>query len=290
MEVILFIQTFKTPFLDCFFQFITMAGEQPFFLLLACWFTWCYDKESGWRLGFIFLTGTALNSVLKDIFRIPRPIGRDEISSIRTHTAKGYSFPSGHTQSAALCWFSIIKIYRKKYLFITGISIVILVGISRLYLGVHWPSDVIGGAFIGAAWVFVADYIWTRFNGAGNFRFTVIILLIMVTVCCIFPSNYMIRTTGAAAGFLSGIILEKRYLNFHPSGNIINSVIRFIAGIAVAVLLLQGSKILLPEGGITTGVTFAILGFWITYGAPVFFTSIEKLIKNTLKRKHVCGI
>jgi hypothetical protein len=163
------------------------------------------------------------------------------------------------------------KNIQKKYLFITGISIVILVGISRLYLGVHWPSDVLGGAFIGAAGGFIADYIWTRVNGAGNIRFTVIILLIMVTVCCIFPSDYMIRTSGAAAGFLSGIILEKRYLNFHLSGNIINSVIRFISGIAVAVLLLQGSKLLLPKGGIATGLTFIILGLWITYGAPAFF-------------------
>ncbi|HOP29363.1 MAG TPA: phosphatase PAP2 family protein [Spirochaetota bacterium] len=279
METILFIQTFKTPFLDYFFQFITMSGEQPFFILLACWFTWCYDKEAGWRLGFIFLTGTALNSALKDIFCIPRPIGRDEISSMRTHTAKGYSFPSGHTQSAALCWFSLIKIYKGRYLLITGTVIVILVGISRLYLGVHWPSDVIGGALIGAAWVFTADYLWKRFNGAGNIRFTLIILAVLATVCILFPSNYMIRTTGAAAGFLSGIIFEKRYLNFHLSGNIINSVIRFLSGIIVVVLLLQGSKILLPKGGITTGVTFAILGLWITYGAPVFFTKSRKLIK-----------
>lgn len=280
MEIILFIQTFKTPFLDYFFQFITMAGEQPFFILLACWFTWCYDKESGWRLGFIFLTGTAINSVLKDIFCIPRPIGRDEISSMRTHTAKGYSFPSGHTQSAALCWFSLAKIYKGRYLFIIGTAIVILVGISRLYLGVHWPSDVIGGALIGAAWVFTADYIWIRFNGAGNIRFTIIMLAIMITACILFPSNYMVRTTGAASGFLSGIILEKRYLNFHLSGNIINSVIRFITGIAFVVLILQGTKILLPKRSITTGLTFTILGLWITYGAPVFFTWIEKLTKK----------
>lgn len=69
-------------------------------------------------------------------------------------------------------------------------------------------------------------------------------------------------------------------MNFHISGNIINSVMRFISGIVVAVLMLQGSKTLLPEGRITTGLTFTILGIWITYGAPVFFTKIEKLIKK----------
>ncbi len=282
MEVILYIQTFKNPFLDYFFQFITMFGEQPFFIILACWLTWCYDKEAGWRIGFIFLTGTALNAVLKDIFCIPRPIGREEISSMRTHTAKGYSFPSGHTQSSALCWFSLIKIYRQKYLLIAGTSIIILVGISRLYLGVHWPSDVAGGALIGAVWVFAADYAWNRFVSAGNIRFTIIILTAMITACVFFPSNYMVRTTGAAAGFMTGIILEKKYLDYHLSGNIINSIIKFITGIAVVILLLQGTKLLLPKGAVTTGLTFTFMGLWISFGAPAFFKQIEKMITGRL--------
>jgi membrane-associated phospholipid phosphatase len=280
MEIILFIQTFKTPFLDYFFQFITMAGEQPFFILLACWVTWCYDKEAGWRLGFIFLTGTALNAVLKDIFCIPRPIGRDEISSMRTHTAKGYSFPSGHTQSAALCWFSLIKIYRSRYLVIGGVSIVILVGISRLYLGVYWPSDVTGGALIGAAWVIAADYAWKRFHIAGSIVLTIITVAVMTTACIFYPSNYMVRTTGAATGFLCGIILEKKHVQYYPSGNIITASINLSAGLAIIIFLLQVTKIILPKGTITTVVTFTLLGLWITYGAPATFKKARELIKK----------
>jgi len=282
MEVIIYIQTFKTPFLDYFFQIITMAGEQPFFILLVCWFTWCYDKESGWRIGFIFLTGVALGSVLKDIFRVARPIGYDNIKSLRLHTAKGYSFPSGHTQSAALSWFSLMKIYGKTYLYIIGTVIVLMVGLSRLYLGVHWLSDVIGGAFIGAAWVFFADFIWNRFKLAGNIPVTGFILSVLITACMIYPSGYLIKTTGSASGFLSGIILEKKYINYLPSGNILTACFNFITGGVILGLLFLGSTKLLPESAISTVATYMLSGLWLTYGAPAIFALIGRLKKNEL--------
>lgn len=280
MEIILFLQSFRNPFLDYLFQGITMLGEQSFFIILACWFTWCYDKEAGWRAGFIFLTGSILNGVLKEIFRIERPIGKENIISQRTHTAGGYSFPSGHTQNASLFWVALMKIYRNKILCISGTVIIILVGVSRLYLGVHWPSDVLGGALIGAAWVFAADYAWNRFRISENIKSAGVVLSLMIILSIICPEKYIIRATGAAAGFLCGIYLEKRYLNHALSGGILSSVLRMISGLAVIALLLTGSKALLPAGAASNSITFALVGFWITFGAPALFAGAAKMKKQ----------
>ncbi len=277
MEIILFLQSYKTPFLDYLFQRITMLGEQSFFIILACWFTWCYDKETGWRAGFIFLTGIVLNSVLKDIFCIQRPIGKGSIISQRIYTAGGYSFPSGHTQNAALFWGALMKIYRKKFLYISGTVIVILVGVSRLYLGVHWPSDVIGGALIGAVWVFAADYAWRKLKIAENKISAAFVISIMIILCIIYPGKYIIRVTGAATGFLFGIYLEKRYLNYTVSGGIISSVLKMLSGLAVLAAIIIGSKELFPSGAVSNSTTFALVGFWITFGAPALFTRIAKI-------------
>jgi membrane-associated phospholipid phosphatase len=97
-EVIKFVQSFSNPFLDRLFQYITMMGEEYFFVIALTLIYWCIDKRFGYKIGFAILGSTALNSGIKEIFKVPRPIGEDGIRSLRTETAGGYSFPSGHTR------------------------------------------------------------------------------------------------------------------------------------------------------------------------------------------------
>jgi len=253
-----------------------MGGEQRFFIAAACFLIWCYDKKAGWRAGFIFLTGTVLNGVLKNIFRVARPIGRENVISMRTHTASGYSFPSGHTQGAALFWFAMMKIYRKKLLYVAGTIIIILVGLSRLYLGVHWPSDVLGGIITGAIWVFIADRLWTGLNITGNIKSAALTVAVMAVICIFFPDTYIIRTTGAAAGFISGIHLDRKFLNYTPSPGLLNNTVKMAAGFAVIAILLIATKKILPAGVLSRGLCFTFIGFWITFGAPYLFTFSAK--------------
>ncbi|PKL18002.1 MAG: phospholipid phosphatase [Spirochaetae bacterium HGW-Spirochaetae-5] len=277
METLLFIQSFKTPFLDKLFQYITMLGEENFFILIACWFIWCGDKIAGRRVGWIFLSGSILNGALKDIFHISRPIGNENIVSLRTETAGGYSFPSGHTQGTTMFWAGVMKIFRKPALYIAGSIIILLVALSRMYLGVHWPQDVIGGIVFGIIWVFIADYIWCRFEIAKSIYKIGIAVAIMVLCTFLFKEDHIVKSAGAATGFLIGIFLEDKYIKHISSDRIISTLIKMIFGLAVLFAIMAGVKMLLPDMVLFKGIRYAMIGFWITFGAPYVFKQASKL-------------
>ena len=137
-----------------------MTGEETFYILVASIIFWCVNKKFGYKLGFALLTSTIVNNALKDIVNSPRPIGISGIRSLRIETATGQSFPSGHTQGSTTFWVSCIIQIKKKWIYIVGILVIILVGFSRMYLGVHYPIDVIGGIVIGIIWIFLSNYIF----------------------------------------------------------------------------------------------------------------------------------
>jgi membrane-associated phospholipid phosphatase len=109
-----------------------------------------------------------LNPLLKNIFRVGRPIGVEGIASLRLHTAGGYAFPSGHTQGAASFWTALMISVKKKGIYGFGSAAIVLVAFSRMYLGVHWPTDVIGGIAAGVLWVLLVNKVfdWALSRGA----------------------------------------------------------------------------------------------------------------------------
>ena len=149
LDIIRIIQSIHNPFLDNFFQLITMLGESFTIMIIVLGIYWCIDKTSGEYIGYSFFTSGMLNNSIKNIVKAKRPIGEEGIRSLRVQTATGYSFPSGHTQGAASTYGALYLLLKKsRYAFVFMI-IIFLVGLSRLYLGVHYPKDVLGGMIFG---------------------------------------------------------------------------------------------------------------------------------------------
>ena len=158
MEVLRFLQTIRTGFGDFLLGTITHLGEETVFLAVGLLFLWCIDKKRGYYILFAGFVGTVLNQFLKILCRVPRPWVIDpEFSIVESARAEatGYSFPSGHTQSAASL-FGGIALSEKKHRWIRWglVAILILVAFSRLYLGVHTPADVLTSLLLGAILVF----------------------------------------------------------------------------------------------------------------------------------------
>lgn len=184
MEFLNRLADIRTPFLNAIMQFFTTFGEESFFILIALAFFWCIDKKRGYFLLFTGFAGIAINQILKMIFRIPRPWVLDEnfeIVSTAKEQATGYSFPSGHTQVATTLYGGIARSFQERWEWIAGVSLTILVGFSRMYLGVHTPKDVLVSLAIGAVLVLTLYPIVDRYLSRPVIMLT--ILGIMVAVC-----------------------------------------------------------------------------------------------------------
>ncbi len=150
MEFLYWLEGIRTSLLDQIMLFFTAFGEETLFIVIAMIFFWCVSKKDGYYLLLVGFTGTNLNQLLKVSFRVPRPWVLDpnfKAVEAAVPEATGYSFPSGHTQSAVGSFSGVALITKHKILKLLSILLIVFVPFSRMYLGVHTPLDV-GVSFV----------------------------------------------------------------------------------------------------------------------------------------------
>ncbi|MBR2343907.1 MAG: phosphatase PAP2 family protein [Clostridia bacterium] len=157
MKFLYFLEGLRNPFLDALFSLITHLGEETLFLVIAIVVFWCINKREGYYILTAGLLGTLINQWLKLVCRVPRPWVKDPAFSIVESAraeATGYSFPSGHTQSVTTTLGGLARFTRRGVLRAVLVTLVALVALSRMYLGVHTPADVLTSLAIGSVLVF----------------------------------------------------------------------------------------------------------------------------------------
>ena len=152
----------RFPLLTEFMLLITRLGEETAFLVIALIVFWCVDKYRGYYLLGVGLFGNLANQFLKITCRVPRPWVRDaNFAAVEEAKAAagGYSFPSGHTQTAFGTFGAIAATTKRKWLAAVAVGIAVIVGFSRMYLGVHTPEDVLVGAGMALAMVWCFRFV-----------------------------------------------------------------------------------------------------------------------------------
>ncbi len=276
MEIIKFLQIFSSPVVDNIFIIITLFGEKVFYTLVLCIIFWCINKKLGYKLGFALFFSMTINGAIKELLNVKRPIGLEGITSLRVETATGMSFPSGHTQSTTTFWTSFMVNFKKRWLYILGTIIIILVGISRLYLGVHWPSDVIGAIIIGVICVFISNIIIEYTLEKNNYILLIIVALLGALGLLFFNSSDYIKIVGIMFGFILGMIVEQKWINFDVQANLKQNILKVLIGLLVVVAIKVFLKPILPAGNLGDLIRYALIGLWVIAGAPYCF---KKLIK-----------
>ena len=145
MEILHWFESIRVPVLNEFMLLITRFGEETIFLVAAMTVLWCVDKRKSYYLLAVGFLGLIANQVLKLTFRIPRPWVLDKSFTIleqAREAATGYSFPSGHTQTAVGTFGSIAYTTKNRVIKYLCVAICVLVPISRMYIGVHTLLDV----------------------------------------------------------------------------------------------------------------------------------------------------
>ena len=272
LEILRTIQKIANPFLDVLFQIITMFGEDSLAIVVMAVIYWNYDKKFGEYIAYSALTSASINGMIKNIFKVKRPIGEEGIRSLRTETAGGYSFPSGHSQGAASFYGAVAVYLRKKWVSILCIITILAVGFSRMYLGVHWPKDVVGGILLGGACAYVTYKIYSKFeNKQLVYWITFVILLSGITFAR--TADYF-KALGAYLGFVLAMYIEKKYVNFSVEGNLCNKILRVVIGLAILLIMKSGLKILFPNQMIFHFIRYMCITFFGMGIYPMLFKKI----------------
>lgn len=277
VEIIKFIQTIISPFWDAFFQIVTMTGEEFFYIIVAAIIFWCINKEFGYKLGFAILTSAFINTALKDMINSTRPIGVAGVRSLRVQTATGQSFPSGHTQGSTTFWVSCIIKIKRKWIYIVGISIIFLVAISRLYLGLHYPIDVIAGIVVGLIWTFISNYIFEYARLTKKPLVLMIIVVPMLIGMIFFREKNYYTIAGTVLGFVIGYMLESKYVQYEVRSTIEMQLIKLVIGLGILILLKSTLEQVLPINILADFFRYIIVGLWITVGAPSIFKKFIRI-------------
>lgn len=268
------IQSIHNPSTDTFFILLSFFGSAPTYILIIAVLYWNVDKRFGFRLAVVFLTSMAFNGLLKDLFHTPRPIGQLDIRSIYLSSAPGNSFPSGHSQGAATFYLYIWHHWRRQKLWLViGTFMILGIGFSRLYLGVHWPGDILGGYFLGALMVFSFQRI-----DKALFKLPISLsskLLLSVTLPLLFLLVYHTtagwQMVGFVIGFTSGYFLEDAFLDYRERTQFVPCLLKTIVGLTLLGLWLWLCNPLTQH---YTSVYLPVLiigGLWTSFGAPYIF-------------------
>lgn len=282
IDLIHTIQLVHGPTLDAIFKAITFLGEEEFFLILLPLMFWCVDFAVGARLAFVFLLSAYANTGLKDLFAHPRPFELDP--TVKLHDAEGYGLPSGHSQSAVVVWGTIAVWFRKTWLWAVAVLLMVLIGFSRVYLGVHFPTDVLGGWAVGAVFLAACLALEPRFTAWLKRTSLTVQLALAVVVPLALLLLHPTKDTGSSMAVLMGmgvgVALSRRIAPFSADGPLWQRIVRLLVGLIVLLILYLGLKLVFPAEGeplyfIMRTVRYALVGLWTALGAPWLFRKLR---------------
>ncbi len=243
-DLIIDLQAHHNLFTEIFFRFVSFLGDPPFYFMLLGFFYWTFNKRAGEFLGLTLGVATTFNNVLKGLFLHERPLlaYESEVKNIRRTPPRGTSFPSGHAQGSA-SMFSAVARYQRTYLhWFLAVMVMVLMGLSRMFLGMHYLQDVVAGSLIGLATALVLYYFFDKFRDDEDklHLFYVVVLLVLLPGAYFAGVEDFFRRYGLLVGFMVAVFVEKRFIGFSTVIPPWRKVFRFVAGsiFTVSVLVL----------------------------------------------------
>ncbi len=260
----------------------TFLGSEEFFLLALPVFYWCVDTGLGLRMGIVLLINGGLNSILKLAFYGPRPYWVSaQVKALVAETSFGV--PSGHAQIATGLWGMMASQIRRPWAWAGAVFLILVIGLSRLYLGAHFLHDVLLGWLFGALvlwgflWVWDAVAGWVKTKSLGQqiglaFLLSALMLILGAiafgAVCDLpLPHEWTVNALAAGAhelpapitlnsvitsaatlfGLLAGLAWMQTQGGFNAEGTVPRRILRLVVGLAGVAILWYGLGAVFPR-------------------------------------------
>ena len=277
------LQSIFAPEWKWIFLAITLLGDETLLIGLSAAIYWCFDKRRGRSVTYVLLIGAYVNFFLKILIPWPRPpadlriVEKNEMS---------YGFPSGHAQDSATFWAWASLDFRKRSLAFVGTAIVAAVGISRVYLGVHYPIQVIGGWVIGLSIALVGTMISrylprrTEYTSLAHQTLLVVMILGPLIATALFGGASGVnagRIAGYLFGFWLGALAERRYVKFTTEVGRAKKILRVVIGGATVGLMALGFGTAYPGAYLIPAFANSVIqGLAVALVVPALFEMIER--------------
>ena len=283
LEFLKWLEGLRTNFLNAVFEGITLIGEETLIILLvvALWFA--VDKKLAQQVFFVTATSLSVNGIIKNFAKVPRPFTKG-ISCVRLDTATGYAFPSGHTQGFAT-WSSFFAVkFKRTWLSILVGVLIVAVAISRLYLGAHYPSDVIVGIALGVGIAILGNYLFEKVKDLKKLYLGTLLILTPFIVCFLFVADPLFadlfKTFGMVGGMVVVSFLDEKTEPLSYDVVWWKKLIRIVLGVVLAVALKEAIKLVnvfdvLQISLLIDAIRYFIVVMTVGYLCPLLFKKIK---------------
>lgn len=290
-------------------KLFSFLGTEDFIMVALPIIYWCYDTTLGMQVAVILMVSNSVNSFFKTAFHGPRPYWiSSSIQGLASETSFG--LPSNHAQTATVVWGIIAAYLRKGWAWLVAGLLIVMISLSRLYLGVHFPHDVLVGLLLGVVLLWFVLRFWkpvTAWISTKNFGRQILysflaslVLMLLPLIPLVWlksinwqpPQEWAVYATqalsfqdvftysGTVFGLLGGFAWIHLQGGFQTKGSWAQLILRFLVGVAGVLILRYGLKFIFPEGEtilayILRYIRYTLIGFWVTGGAPWCFLRLK---------------
>ncbi len=298
-----------SPGLDGIMGLFSFMGTVEFYLILIPFIYWVVDARLGFRVLLVLLSADFVSGAFKQLLHQPRPYWIGDVQALSTEGS--YGIPSSHASDSLAVWGYLSISLRKNWFSVFSFLLVLMIGISRLYLGVHFPQDVLFGWLIGAMIIYlfrkweqkVIDFLQQYSMGRQIliiFSASLGMLLIGNLVVLVIANSpdpqswtsfsaeartaaHYYTVSGALFGAATGYLLMLKHAPFKTEGTVVQKLGRYLIGIVGVVIVWMGLDILFSTiaadestlSYLLRYVRYAATTFWAIYVAPLVFIRLK---------------
>ena len=237
--ILRFFENLRSPALTFFAGAFSLFGETLVLVALISVVYWLVDKQFGERLVLVSFSSMSANAFLKGVVARPRPYASGAATRVEIDTPflstmnlePDMSFPSGHSQMSAGLFFSAAFRLKKGWAWILAPVLTLLVMLSRLYLGVHYPTDVLAGAALGVAFACIWEIVYRKFPKQKTV-FAAAFAVLSLVLLLLEPNKQLAELSACMCAAAAAIPLENKFVRFEVKKGLKRKLLRLLVGFA----------------------------------------------------------